>query len=109
MLMAYVNVFGGPCCTHGPQPCRAYRCAYQRLKPLQSKTCWDRCVPMPRGVAVYDGPARVIAYPPRSKRRESRLVVSTVRGYEGFPGIDGTGASRYALHQAGEGKSIATG
>lgn len=30
---------------------------------------------MPRGVAVYDGPARVIAYPPRSKRRESRLVV----------------------------------
>ena len=30
---------------------------------------------MLRGVAVYDGPARVIAYPPRSKRRESRLVV----------------------------------
>jgi hypothetical protein len=49
-----------------------------------------------RGVAVYDGPARVIAYPPRNKRRDSSLVVSTVRGYEGFLKIDRTGVFRDA-------------
>ena len=54
-----------------PAPTDPAGLVFQDWEPIYN----PRQYTMLRGVAVYDGPARVIAYPPRSKRRDSRLVV----------------------------------